>query len=181
MKCDREQLTIAPDGKPMDQQPAWRCDFPVDVPQDNYVARRDFTKFMVLTSLAFTVGQFWIGAQNIWRKRSGKPALKHIATLSEVPVGKAITFDYPHEHDTCILVRISETDVVAYSQKCTHLQCAVTPDAENNCLHCPCHNGNFELSTGRVLGGPPRRPLPKVTLTIKGDEIYAAGMEVRTV
>src|SRR5262245_38896757 len=61
---DPEQVTIAPDWRPMDQQPAWRTDFPIDWPQDHYVERRDFMKFMVLTSLALTVGQLWIIAQN---------------------------------------------------------------------------------------------------------------------
>jgi hypothetical protein len=48
---DAEQVTIAPDGRPMEEQPAWRRDFPIDWPQDHYVERRDFMKFMVLTSL----------------------------------------------------------------------------------------------------------------------------------
>src|SRR5205823_4088402 len=46
---NRESITVPPDGKPDDQQPAWRRDFPIDWPQDHYVSRRDFTKFMVLT------------------------------------------------------------------------------------------------------------------------------------
>ena len=52
---DTEHITIPPDGRPMDQQPAWRHDFPIDWPQDHYVERRDFMKFMVLTSLALTI------------------------------------------------------------------------------------------------------------------------------
>ena len=60
----------------MDAQPAWRNDFPIDWPQDQYVERRDFTKFMVLTSLALTVGQFWIAAQNWWRRRRGEPEIR---------------------------------------------------------------------------------------------------------
>ena len=51
MKVDPEQISTPPDGKPMGRQPAWRQDFPIDVPQDNYIARRDFTKFLVLTSV----------------------------------------------------------------------------------------------------------------------------------
>src|SRR5205814_2092924 len=34
-----EQLTPAPDGRPAAAQPAWRTDFPIDTPQDHYVAR----------------------------------------------------------------------------------------------------------------------------------------------
>ncbi len=68
---DREQITIAPDFAPPEAQPAWRQDFPIDWPQDLYVERRDFMKFMVLTSAAFTLGQLWIGAQNWYRQRGG--------------------------------------------------------------------------------------------------------------
>ena len=65
--AEREQITLPPDGRPDSAQPAWRGDFPVDWPADQYVARRDFTRFLVLTSLAFTVGQWWIAAQQWWR------------------------------------------------------------------------------------------------------------------
>ena len=56
MPRDAEQITVPPDGRPLEAQPAWRQDFPIDWPQDAYVERRDFVKFLVLTSLAFTVG-----------------------------------------------------------------------------------------------------------------------------
>ena len=39
-----------PDSGEPAAQPAWRQDFPIDWPQDNEVARRDFVKFMVLIS-----------------------------------------------------------------------------------------------------------------------------------
>ncbi|RPI51388.1 MAG: hypothetical protein EHM55_19055, partial [Acidobacteria bacterium] len=102
---DADEITRAPDGRPLDQQPKWRRDFPIDTPQDQYVARRDFMKFMVLTSLAFTVGQFWIAAQNWLRNRRGLPGMKRIAALADVPVGGAVTFVYPGETDRCILIR----------------------------------------------------------------------------
>ncbi len=183
---DPEMVTIPPDGRPLDQQPQWRQDFPIDWPQDHYVARRDFTKFMVLTSFAFVVGQFWIAAQNWWRRRAGQPEIKRIASLSELAVGQTIVFRYPNEEDHCILIRTSEGDangagLVAYSQKCTHLACAVIPDVEKGVIHCPCHEGYFDLQTGRVLAGPPPRPLPRILLEIRGDDVYATGVEWRTV
>ena len=69
---DPELHTIPPDRGPMEAQPKWRRDFPIDTPQDGYVARRDFTKFMGLTSLGLVVGQFWIALQNRRRARQGK-------------------------------------------------------------------------------------------------------------
>jgi Rieske Fe-S protein len=48
-------------------------------------------------------------------------------------------------------------------------------------IHCPCHEGLFDLQSGRPIAGPPRRPLPLVRLEMRGKEIYATGIEERTV
>ena len=178
---DPEQVTIAPDGRPMDEQPAWRTDFPIDWPQDHYVERRDFMKFMVLTSLAFAAGQLWIAARNWWRTRRGQPALVRLGAVSDIPVGTSRSFAYPGEHDPCVLVRSAERAFVAYSQKCTHLSCAVIPRVDEGVIWCPCHEGSFELASGRPIAGPPRRPLSRVVIEIRGDQIFAAGVEERTV
>ena len=110
---DREQVTIAPDFAPVEMQPAWRQDFPIDWPQDVYVERRDFMKFMVLTSAAFTLGQLWIAAQNWYRKRSGRPGIQRIAAVDDLDVGHAIGFTYPNPHERCLLVRLTTTDFVS--------------------------------------------------------------------
>lgn len=178
---DTDDVTRAPDARPFDVQPKWRRDFPIDTPQDLYVARRDFMKFMVLTSLAFTVGQFWIAAQNWLRRRRGLPELRRIASLSQLPVGGAVTFTYPEPTDRCILVRPAADVLVAFSQQCTHLSCAVVPQPEHRRLYCPCHEGAFDLESGRPIAGPPNRPLTRVVLDVRGDEVYASGIELRTV
>jgi nitrite reductase/ring-hydroxylating ferredoxin subunit len=178
---EAEQITIAPDWRPMDQQPAWRNDFPIDWPQDHYVERRDFMKFLVLTSLAFTVGQFWIGARNWWRRARGEPAIRRVAALDELPVGGMLTFAYPGPEDDCVIVRTGEDVLVAFSQKCTHLSCAVVPRVDEGVMHCPCHEGYFDLHSGRPVAGPPRRPLPAVRLEVRGTQVYATGVDERTV
>ena len=89
---EREQITIAPDFAPAEAQPAWRQDFPIDWPQDLYVERRDFLKFMVLTSAAFTAGQLWIAAQNWYRRRSGQLPILRVAALDDVLVGGSVAF-----------------------------------------------------------------------------------------
>ena len=180
MKIDPEQISTPPDGQPMSDQPAWRQDFPIDVPQDNYVARRDFTKFLVLTSGAFVAGQLVIAAKTIQTQHAAPPSGKKIASVAQLPVGGALTFNFPDEHDTCILLRPDRDTLRAYSQKCTHLSCAVVPDHERNCLHCPCHEGNFDIANGKPISGPPRRPLPKIVVELRGEEIWATAVEVRT-
>jgi Rieske Fe-S protein len=174
-----DQLSVPPDGRPYHDQPQWRNDFPIDWPQDELVARRDFTKFLVLTSLAFAAGQLWIVFQNFKRKRQGRPPVRRIARADAIAVGGSLLFAYPEPGDHCIVVRTAPQSYVAYNQKCTHLSCAVIPDPARGRFHCPCHEGVFELATGAPLAGPPRRPLERVLLELRGNDLYAVGTEVR--
>jgi Rieske Fe-S protein len=183
---DPELHTVPPDRRADERQPQWRHDFPIDWEQDHYVARRDFTKFLCLTSFAFVVGQVFIAIQNWIRRRRGQPPIKQIAERAQLPVGAAVVFHYPGESDPCLLLRPTANSLVAYSQECTHLACAVVPDkhvpdGEPGRLLCPCHHGYFETATGRPLAGPPRRPLPRITLDVRGDIVYATGIERSTV
>jgi len=180
LQQDREQITVAPDGRPDSEQPQWRQDFPVDSPQDNYVARRDFTKFLVLTSLAFAIGQFWIAVQNFFRERRGEWPIQRIAGVDEIPIGGALTFLYPTEHDQCVMVRPSQQGFVAFSRQCTHLSCSVVPEPDKGRFYCPCHEGAFDFATGSPIAGPPRRPLSRIKLDFKQGVIYATGVELRT-
>jgi nitrite reductase/ring-hydroxylating ferredoxin subunit len=170
-----EEASPGPDGRPHAAQPKWRRDFPIDWPQDEYVSRRDLVKFIGLTSAAFAVGQLWLVAKSILGGRKAAPAPQAIADLGELAVGEAKSFTQGDK--PCLLVRMSEKDFVAYDQQCTHLLCPVVPVFESKRLHCPCHNGWFDLETGRPLAGPPRRPLPRVALEIRDGKVYALGLE----
>jgi Rieske Fe-S protein len=87
-------------------------------------------------------------------------------------------FTYPTAQDPAILVRTPDGQVAAFSQKCTHLSCAVYYSAENNRLECPCHEGYFSARTGRVLQGPPPRPLPRIRIEQRGDDLVATGLDI---
>lgn len=177
---DPEDVTVAPDHRPMEDQPKWRRDFAIDTPEDNFVSRRDFARFLVLTSGAFVAGQGWIAAKSLVRRREPPPRVK-IASLADLPPGTARMFAYPRADDPCLVIRTRDGKLVAYSQKCTHLSCAVIPEIDRGILRCPCHEGIFELATGRNLAGPPPRPLPAVTLEVVGDDVFATGIVERTV
>jgi Rieske Fe-S protein len=159
-------------------QAAWRQDFPIDWPQDHYVARRDFTRFLVLASLPFALVQLGIGIVNWFRRNRGRPPAKAIAPLAEIPIGGVLSFTYPDAHDPCLLLRLDDKTLRAFSQKCTHLGCAVTPNADKSYLYCPCHKGYFAVENGRPLAGPPRRPLPRITLENRDGVVYAIAVEV---
>ena len=77
-----------------------------------------------------------------------------------------------------ILVRAAAEEYAAYSQKCTHLSCAVYYSAGHGRLECPCHNGAFSVRDGSVLQGPPPRPLPRVVLERRGNDLVATGLKI---
>lgn len=177
---DPRLRVLTPDGRQPREQPKWRRDFPIDTTEDNYVARRDFTKFMVLISASFVAGQGWIALKTLEGGEQGAGP-RAIAKVDDLAIGQAAVFTYPGEHDTCLLVRVTDGEFLAYGNKCTHLSCAVTPDVASGRLLCPCHHGSFDLATGRPLAGPPRRPLNRVVLEVRDGTVYATGVEERTV
>jgi Rieske Fe-S protein len=158
--------------------PLWRDEFAISTADERYVTRRQFAKFLVLTSVGMFAGNIWILIRSWWR---GEPAFfpAIVARVSDVAVGGVKLFNYPGEHDACILVRLAEDRFVAYSQKCTHLSCAVYYARETGRLECPCHEGYFAVEDGSVLQGPPPRPLPRIVIERVGDELVATAVAVR--
>src|SRR5262245_10533584 len=175
-----EQDRAYPDGRPLAEQPRWRQDFPTDIPEDDTLARREFAKFLVLTSGAFVAGQCWIGAMSLRRDDARGPE-QRIAAARDVPPGGVVDFRYPTDDRPCLLIRLRDGRLVAYGQECTHLSCAVIPEPEQDRLRCPCHNGYFEINEGRPIAGPPRRPLARIQLVVRDGVVYATGVERRTV
>jgi Rieske Fe-S protein len=158
-------------------EPLWKEEFSVRTADERYVTRRQLTKFLVLTSLGMFVGNLWILFRSLFYKTPTYPQ-QTVARLGQIPVGGVKLFTYPTGKDHCILVRTAEDEHVAFSQKCTHLSCAVYYSRESNRLECPCHKGFFSIDDGSVLQGPPSRPLPRIVLETRGDELVAVGIKV---
>ena len=163
----------------LNKQPLWRDEFSIHTADERYVSRRQFTKFLVLTSLGMFVGNVWILVRS-WLDKAPVYPEETIAAASDIPIGGVRLFRYPTRNDPCILIRPDEQTYVAYSQKCTHLSCAVYYARDKNRLECPCHQGYFSVKTGEVLQGPPPRPLPRVVLERRGGNLVAVGMDTRT-
>src|SRR5262245_3698884 len=111
----------------------WEEEFSISASEQSYVERRQLGRFLLLISGAMFTGQLWLVAKGLLSKATDVVwPRKTIAAADEIPVGAAKVFQYPSASDNCLLVRISETHFVAYSQKCTHLSCAVVYSAERN-------------------------------------------------
>lgn len=157
--------------------PLWREEVSIYAGTERYVARRQFGKFLVLTSLGMFVGNLWILLRAKLGRPPAPPAPRQVARAGDVAPGEAKLFAYPGPEDGCILVRSRDGALSAFSQKCTHLSCAVVYAAAADRLECPCHDGAFSATTGAVLQGPPPRALPRVKIEERGEEIWAVGVE----
>jgi len=80
--------------------------------------------------------------------------------------GKIVRFG----NKPALLVRVSDTEWKALSAVCTHLNCTVQYQPSTRLIWCACHNGMYDL-TGRVVSGPPPKPLDEFVVKIRGDEV----------
>ena len=158
--------------------PQWKQDFPVPSAEDAYVTRREFTKFLGLTSLAFFIGTLASAGRKLVKQiRGQREEAVAIAGMEEVPVGGYKLFRYPTQNDPCILLRLSEQQYAAFDQRCTHLSCPVLFEAQNKRLVCPCHEGFFSAEDGRVLAGPPKRALERLSVTAQNAQVWVSKSE----
>ncbi|MFQ5914934.1 MAG: ubiquinol-cytochrome c reductase iron-sulfur subunit [Nitrospinota bacterium] len=79
-----------------------------------------------------------------------------------------------------LLLLKAENGYRAFSLICTHLGCVVRwrPQAGNSKagkglgrFACPCHGGRFD-SEGRVVAGPPPRPLGRLEVRVKDGRVF---------
>ena len=153
----------------MSEQPRWKADFPVRQSAEHDVSRRQFVKLACGSAIAMGAG--WSVRDKIFtRPHATGPKL--LGRADELPVGGYKLFRYPTGEHPCILVRLSAGEFAAYSQSCTHLMCPVHYRPEPRQFYCPCHEGLFSAKDGRVLAGPPPRPLPRYPVEIRGGEIW---------
>ena len=158
---------------PVPVVPPWKRDFPYEAQSEEAVTRREFARYLVLGAGTIAVANVGLAVWTQLRSiNTGEP--RAIILLSDVAVGEPHLFRYPSDDDPAILVRLTDTNVVAFSQKCTHLGCVVYYEPDEQRWHCPCHEGNFEASTGAVISGPPTRPLGRIDLEVRDDGIIWA-------
>src|SRR5437762_13981521 len=61
--------------------------FPISSEEDRFATRREFTKFLGLTSLAFFAGTFMAVGRKLWKRAIGNRAQEvHVAALDDVAV-----------------------------------------------------------------------------------------------
>jgi Rieske Fe-S protein len=155
----------------------WREEFPYPWGEDEIVTRRDTLRFLLAGSGALFLAT---GVLAILGNLPAGPDVKAVpvAKVGELAENQWKVFNFPDQYAQGILINLPKKGLVAYSDVCTHLSCAVIYEGGGK-LHCPCHDGFFDAATGDVLAGPPTRPLPLIQLAIQDGTIYAVKLVPR--
>ena len=88
-------------------------------------------------------------------------------SLASIPVGGAVSATLAGK--PIVVSQPSAGQVVAFSAVCTHQGCTVAPQGTE--FDCPCHGSRFDGTTGDVLNGPARDPLPKLNAQVSGGSV----------
>jgi thiosulfate dehydrogenase [quinone] large subunit len=95
-----------------------------------------------------------------------------IGPASAVDLGSAAFFSDPFTGQASVVYHPTQDQFIGHSAICTHAGCRVRFQGET--LFCPCHGATFDPTTGDVLSGPARRPLPPVDLNLGADGLLYA-------
>jgi cytochrome b6-f complex iron-sulfur subunit len=113
----------------------------------------------------------------VWRylipPASGEPATQSVvaAQTSQLKSNAGLVFKFGSKPG--LLIRTPDGELQAFNAVCTHLQCTVQYKADTSQIWCACHNGLYDLQ-GNVVSGPPPRPLERLTVNQRGDDIVVS-------
>ncbi|MGH2507001.1 MAG: Rieske 2Fe-2S domain-containing protein, partial [Ktedonobacteraceae bacterium] len=144
------QLTAETKRSRKPAQEEWREEFPYPWREDEVVTRRDTLRFLLAGTGALFLATGAIAI--IGNLPSGEQVKAvEIAHVGELAENAWKVFEFPDQYAQGILINLPSKGLVAYSDACTHLSCAVTYQGASKQLHCPCHEGYFDAATGEVM------------------------------
>ena len=137
-------------------------------------ARRSLLRWLLGGGLTASVASFLYTVIRFMNPPEVSEAVVNEASAAKVQdfavnTGKIVKFG----SRPVLLIRSGETEWRAFSGTCTHLDCTVQYQAPNRQIWCACHNGFYDMN-GRVVSGPPPRPLEEFAVHIRGDEVIVA-------
>ncbi len=141
--------------------------------------RRSFLKTAVGATVALGLATVPFSIKAMMDKGQEDPLRLKIGELADLPKGEALNFNYPTDSEPAILVHTKDGKLKAYNNKCTHLQCPVFYESQQDVLLCPCHQGFFSVDNGHPVAGPPQRELPLIEVEVVDGAIYAIGRKIR--
>jgi len=151
-------------------------------------SRRDFFKHLVnsiAAVIAATLGVPLAGLYILPALRKPEVVWRKVGPVDDFDVGD-ITLaqleslerrEWPEDwgREAAWVYRRTERDFTAYDLHCTHVGCPINWSPQAQRFFSPCHGGVFDKD-GRVLAGPPPRPLDRYELKIENGVVYAGSV-----
>jgi nitrite reductase/ring-hydroxylating ferredoxin subunit len=92
-----------------------------------------------------------------------------IGSLDDFPDG---SMKKVQVHDEGVLVTNISGKIYAIGDECTHRGCSLSEGTlEGITVICPCHAGNFDITTGKVISSPPKRDVPYYEVQLQGSDV----------
>lgn len=126
----------------------------------------------IAAALGIPLAAFYV-APSLARRR---PVRVNLGPVSSLRPGEPTKFTYSYFRVDGWLEKVvrgtayavmTDNGIFVLSNICTHLGCGVRWDRDAKAFLCPCHDGRFDIR-GKVIAGPPPKPLPRFTHDISG-------------
>jgi nitrite reductase/ring-hydroxylating ferredoxin subunit len=92
-----------------------------------------------------------------------------VAKAGDVAEGGLRKFDL---RGTPVAVANVAGTLYAFGDTCTHLHCSLAEgELDGTTVTCPCHGSRFDVTSGAVLRGPAREPVPSYAARVEGKDI----------
>lgn len=96
-------------------------------------------------------------------------AFVKIGSLNDFPAG---SMKKARVHDEGVLVTNISGKIYAIGDTCTHRGCSLSEGTlEDTTVICPCHEGRFDITTGKVIGSPPKRDEPSYEVQLQDSDV----------
>ena len=149
------------------------------------ISRRDFAKFVTAalsTIMGAAMGIPVIGylIDPALKVQSGEAWIP-LGPLDGFPVGVPKAFSFTRSNVNGwektvnsyggFILKKSDSDILALSNRCTHLSCSVNWDEGRQEYTCPCHDAQFDIE-GNVNAGPPPTPLDHFETKVEEGNLF---------
>jgi nitrite reductase/ring-hydroxylating ferredoxin subunit len=96
-------------------------------------------------------------------------AFVKVGSMNDFPAG---AMKKVQVHDNDVLVANLSGQIFAMGDSCTHRHCSLSEGTiEGSIVICPCHEGRFDLATGKVIAAPPKIDEPSYEVKLQGLDV----------
>ena len=101
------------------------------------------------------------------------PDFQRVAAVGDIPQGEMTVVEVDGQE---VVIANIDGEFVCFSNSCTHREGPLGDGLllDGGIVECPFHAGQFNVSTGEVVQGPPTEPIATYAVQVDGDNISVA-------